>query len=59
MEREGEAPEIKVEEFGARELSATVVLVTYRSPSLRSSIWVLRKGKWQLVFHQGTKAPTE
>jgi hypothetical protein len=22
----------------------------------RSSIWVLRNGNWQMVFHQGTKA---
>ena len=41
-------------------------LVSYRtgertgdssSASLRSTLWVKRKGKWQIVFHQGTTIP--
>jgi len=41
-------------------------LVTYRaaertayasSTSLRSTLWVERAGKWQIVFHQGTPVP--
>jgi glyoxylase I family protein len=42
-----------------------VALLTYRAhrgatavrpaaDSLRSSIWRLRQGHWQMVFHQGT-----
>jgi hypothetical protein len=27
--------------------------------SLRSSIWKLNNGKWQIVFHQGTKINIE
>lgn len=25
--------------------------------SLRSSIWILREGQWQIIFHQGTIIP--
>jgi hypothetical protein len=56
--------QVMVEEFKARELAPDVVLVTYiakhgGSPgsSLRSSIWKLTGGKWQMVFHQGTRIP--
>jgi hypothetical protein len=46
-------------------LAADVTLVTYRAVgrdlasgnewhSLRSSIWKLRDGRWQVIFHQGT-----
>jgi hypothetical protein len=27
------------------------------STSLRSTLWVEREGKWQIVFHQGTSIP--
>jgi hypothetical protein len=48
-------------------LAPDVVLVTYRIAqlgssdkppiySLRSSIWKLLDGRWQMVFHQGTRA---
>jgi hypothetical protein len=50
-------------------VSEHAVLVTFRavrevagSPpleSLRSSLWVHRDGRWQLLFHQGTKVPHE
>ena len=53
-------------EFGARQLAPGVVLVTYRTSrsglnappgsKLRSSIWKLTEGQWQMVFHQGTPA---
>jgi glyoxylase I family protein len=53
-------------DWSVRMLSADVALVTYRvirrdlaedsaAASLRSSIWVLRGGRWQMVFHQGTR----
>jgi hypothetical protein len=43
-------------------LAERVVLVTYRATrssnppvhTLRSSIWRLSNGRWQMVFHQGT-----
>ncbi|WP_201314858.1 DUF4440 domain-containing protein [Dyella sp. EPa41] len=46
-------------------LADDVALLTYRAhrgvtaarpaaDSLRSSIWRLREGRWQMVFHQGT-----
>jgi hypothetical protein len=48
-----------------RLLAPGVALVTYRETrredptrpelaTLRSSVWVLRDGRWQMVFHQGT-----
>lgn len=65
----GAEPEqrIAIAQFEARPLSADVVLVTYRSirpdgppepgaAFLRSSLWVRRQGRWQIVFHQGTRA---
>ncbi len=58
--------QITVSDFMARELSPEVVLVTYTASMLdndkvttvstnRSSVWILRDGKWQMTFHQGTK----
>jgi hypothetical protein len=53
---------IAIEHFTVRELGDQHVLVTYRArtpdgDTLRSSIWVRRAGGWQIVFHQGTRAP--
>jgi len=51
--------------FHLTELADGVALLTYRSTrrqggkvarSLRSSIWAWRRGRWQMVFHQGTPA---
>lgn len=55
----------EVTDFQVTRLADDVVLVTYRgqrmatpqrpaSESLRSSIWRLREGQWQMLFHQGT-----
>ena len=52
-------------EFHTSVLPPGVILVTYRAirrcvadgqptHSLRSSIWKLIEGRWQMVFHQGT-----
>ena len=52
-------------DFIARNLASDVILVTYRTiqeggpgnmqeSRLRSSIWKLIEGRWQMVFHQGT-----
>ena len=48
-------------------VSDGAVLLTYRSvkqvpgspptESLRSSLWVYRDGRWQMLFHQGTNIP--
>jgi hypothetical protein len=53
--------------FEAYPISDQAFLVTYRavkeSPglppaeSLRSSLWIHRDGRWQMLFHQGTKIP--
>jgi hypothetical protein len=47
-----------------RQLSEDIALLTYRSTrtialnvsshALRSSLWVRRDGRWQMIFHQGT-----
>ncbi len=55
-------------DFACRLLAPEIALVTYRttrtqqsnskeisSSSLRSSIWIHRDGRWQLLFHQGTR----
>jgi|1186.fasta_scaffold1167026_2 hypothetical protein len=57
---------ITATDMRATHLANTVVLVTYRAcrhghpavHSLRSSIWQLRGGKWQIIFHQGTLTGT-
>jgi hypothetical protein len=52
-------------DFKALQLAPGVVLATYRAIrhgvpgeqstySLRSSVWKLIDGRWQMVFHQGT-----
>ena len=43
-----------------QQLSPEAALLTYQSSALdraalRSSLWVLRDGRWQMLFHQGTK----
>jgi hypothetical protein len=54
-----------IEEFRMIPLNDSAALVTYRAGSestrttaahytLRSSLWVLRQGAWQMLFHQGT-----
>jgi len=56
---------MELAEFRARRLSPEVALTSYRAvrieastgrsaQSLRSSIWKLTTGRWQLIFHQGT-----
>jgi hypothetical protein len=59
----------QVEDFAVQCIAPETALVTYRTVrissisdappqvTLRSSIWVLRKGFWRVLFHQGTKIP--
>jgi hypothetical protein len=68
MINETSYPQIAVDEFATRDLARDVVLVTYIASrpetlaegrpvrSLRSSIWKLFGDRWQMVFHQGTRA---
>jgi hypothetical protein len=56
--------QISITEFKVTLLAANIALVTYRATysndrilekhSLRSSIWKLTDGNWQMLFHQGT-----
>jgi hypothetical protein len=59
LEKDDSDEQVAVEDFVSRELAPGVVLVTYvtHKRTLRSSIWKLIDGRWQMVFHQGTKAP--
>jgi hypothetical protein len=53
--------------FEAYPISDQAFLVTFRAvkevpelppvESLRSSLWIYRDGRWQMLFHQGTKVP--
>jgi glyoxylase I family protein len=63
--REERGARATIRDFAARRISPEVVLATYRvvaepeppeptRSSLRSSLWVHRAGRWQIVFHQGT-----
>jgi len=53
--------DVPMEDFAVARLAVGVALVTYRSRdprhAKRSSVWVRRKGRWQMVFHQGTLIP--
>jgi hypothetical protein len=63
---DGRVYERHASDWSVRALSADVALVTYRvirkdltegsvTASWRSSTWALRGGRWQMVFHQGTR----
>jgi hypothetical protein len=63
----GPAPTLTVQKFSAHPLSDHIVLLTYRLRrrdeaaesevvTLRSSIWKFLDGRWQMIFHQGTRA---
>ena len=55
---------LSLSDFACRQIAPDAVLVTYRSTrsdragertALRSSLWLHRDGRWQLLFHQGTR----
>jgi hypothetical protein len=62
-------PAPEVVDFHVTAIGPAAMLVTYRviigdaagdgvnASSLRSSLWVLRNGRWQILFHQGTVIP--
>lgn len=56
--------ELSLAEFACQQLAPEVALVTYRSQrtdatgtrhALRSSVWIYRDTRWQILFHQGTR----
>jgi hypothetical protein len=63
-ERDSEPSELTAYGYELRTLSAGVLLLTYRTirrreglpelHTLRSSVWKLIAGRWQMTFHQGT-----
>lgn len=54
---------VQLADFAARLLAPHVALVTWRGigpdggQSRRSSLWIRREGRWQMLFHQGTPIP--
>lgn len=67
LRNEADTAEIVADSYAATELAPGVALLTYRSVqrdaqglrskhTLRSSIWLLADGHWQLRYHQGTPA---
>ncbi|MCF4126515.1 nuclear transport factor 2 family protein [Methylobacterium sp. SyP6R] len=68
-EQECERSELTAYGYELRTLSAGVVLLTYRTVrkvegvpdmhTLRSSVWKLIDGNWQMAFHQGTPTVAE
>lgn len=55
---------ITMQDFKCQVIAEDVALVTYRSArsgefgavcALRSSLWIFRDARWQMVFHQGTR----
>ena len=67
-QRPSRAP-ISLEGFRTERVAPNVVLATYlarvpagpgwKPPTLRSSLWCKRDGRWQILFHQGTPTPSE
>jgi hypothetical protein len=60
--------QISISNFRAETIGESAALVTYQAArrddandrdiiSLRSSLWVIRDGRWQILFHQGTRVP--
>ena len=54
-----------MQDFRAIELVSGVLLVTYTAvvdrpgaktaTTLRTSVWIMLNGRWQMIFHQGTR----
>ena len=52
----------RTSEFHCTALAKDTALLNYRTvvngrETLRSSLWVQREGRWQMLFHQGTIVP--
>ena len=64
LQEESPPGPVTLTEFQVMPLAPGIALVTYHADragnrSLRSSVWVLRDDRWQMLFHQGTKVPSE
>ena len=56
--------QVGMKDFACQPIAEDAALVTYRSErisgnnvmtaALRSSLWVVRDARWQMLFHQGT-----
>lgn len=56
---------IAMKDFACQHITQDAALVTYRSErvcgkhdviaALRSSLWIFRDARWQMLFHQGTR----
>ena len=55
---------LSLSDFACQQLAPEIALVTYRSQridatgtrnALRSSLWIHREDRWQVLFHQGTR----
>jgi hypothetical protein len=69
LDASGQLPDVStpLSEFELLTATTELAVVTYRSTiraddgatheALRSSVWVLRDGRWQIRFHQGTPVP--
>jgi len=68
--RDGHSYERTTADWSVRALAEDVALVTYTVvrhdrtegssiASRRSSVWAFRDGRWQMVFHQGTRLGNE
>lgn len=59
-----EDAQLSLTSFACQQLAPDIALVTYRSQradatgtrdALRSSVWIWRDSRWQIIFHQGTR----
>ena len=67
LQAESTLRSVTLSDFECSVLSDTLALVTYRTVrttpeaapvvALRSSLWIFREARWQILFHQGTKVP--
>ena len=65
LQSESSSPRLSISDFAVQFPGEGVALVTYRAvssdssrpDSWRSSVWVNRVGRWQILFHQGTRIP--
>jgi len=62
--KSGDMPQTDLSEFSLLNLEGDTYLLRYKAArfaggtttlSYRSSIWQYKNGKWQILFHQGTK----
>jgi hypothetical protein len=60
---------LTMREYTCKSITEDLALVTYRTiraaeghapvEAIRSSLWIMRHGRWQMLFHQGTRVPCQ